>query len=285
VAALVLILYLLATRKMTLQIAPQQIEMIVQSHMVVLAACSAVPVAALGFGLCYFCRRFLDRRPVQTMGLYAPVIGGIDGLVAGGLIGATPILLATAGLIAVGSFEVQGAELSLWTLIMIPVLLLLAFHEEIVVRGYLLQNLVDIDRPVFGVFFTSLVFWLIHSLNPSVWDSPVIAVNMFGAGIILAQAYLLSGNIWYPTLMHFAWNAAQGLLFSIPVSGLKLKGIIQVSQVEGASPWLTGAEFGLEGSVIVTVLELAMIVILGLAIRSRNHSAVHHDPIQGQPAD
>ena len=73
---------------------------------------------------------------------------------------------------------------------------------------------------VLGIFVSSLIFWLFHALNPAVWTTPLAGVNLFGAGIVLALAYLASGNVWFPTAMHFAWNAVQGILFELPVSGV-----------------------------------------------------------------
>ena len=61
------------------------------------------------------------------------------------------------------------------------------------------------------------------ALNPNAWSSPLIGVNLFGAGVLLALAYMLSGNIWFPTVVHFAWNFAQGVLLGIPVSGIAIQ--------------------------------------------------------------
>ncbi|MBS0266496.1 MAG: CPBP family intramembrane metalloprotease, partial [Planctomycetes bacterium] len=93
--------------------------------------------------------------------------------------------------------------------------------------------------------------------------------NLFCAGLTLALAYRVSGNIWFPTAAHFGWNFAQGVLFQIPVSGIQTDGLIDIQVVEGAPRWLTGGEFGMEGSILGTAAELGMFVILILAWRKQ----------------
>jgi hypothetical protein len=161
-----------------------------------------------------------------------------------------------------GGFIWHGFSASYQTALLIPTFIVMAFTEEIVCRGYLYQNLIDIRRPWFGLFFSSTIFWLLHALNPAVWSSPIIAVNLFGAGVTLALAYRVSGNIWYPTAAHFGWNFAQGVLFQVPVSGIKTDGLCDVQIVESAPRWLTGGAFGIEGSLLGTAAEVAMSLVL-----------------------
>src|SRR5262249_21607212 len=105
-------------------------------------------------------------------------------------------------LLGTGCLVWEGVSGSPQTALLVPTFAVMAFFEEIVCRGYLLQNLVDIRRPVFGVLFSSTVFWLLHSLNPAAWSSPIVSLNLCGAGIVLALAYRTSGNIWFPRAMH-----------------------------------------------------------------------------------
>ena len=120
-----------------------------------------------------------------------------------------------------------------------------------------------VDQPAkkLAVVFSSVVFWLMHSLNPSAWSSPLVGVNLFGAGVVLALAYRVSGNIWFPTALHFAWNIGQGVVLQLPVSGIRMDGVVDL-EVNGAMPaWLTGGEFGLEASVLVTAVEAAQVLL------------------------
>jgi hypothetical protein len=217
------------------------------------------------------------------MGLVRPQRGLTTGIVPGFLFGMAPIALAALGLWGVGAFQFRGVTLPTQALYMTPAFVLLAFQEEIIFRGYLYQNLLDIRRGVFGIVFTSVVFWLVHGFNPAAWSSPVVSLNLFGAGIVLAAAYRLSGNLWFPTAMHFAWNFAQGVVFGIPVSGIALEGIVTLERNEASSELLTGGEFGLEGSLVVTLLEVVMCVILLGAGRGTDGRSRGHEESEGLP--
>src|SRR5262249_55584117 len=99
--------------------------------------------------------------------------------------------------------------------------------------------------------------------------SPIVSVNLFGAGVVLALAYRSSGNIWFPTAMHCGWNLAQGVLFELPVSGIRTDGLLDVRIVESAPAWLTGGAFGIEGSILTTFSEVCLAALLGFVSRNR----------------
>ncbi|MNJ74853.1 hypothetical protein D3C77_718530 [compost metagenome] len=67
--------------------------------------------------------------------------------------------------------------------------------------------------------------------------------------------------------LHFAWNALESTL-GIPVSGLPAAGLFTV-KANGAA-WLTGGDFGLEGSIITVILGLVIAIpMLISAARNR----------------
>ena len=246
-----------------------RLEQWVTERLAPLTAMTAIPTTGLAFGLCWICRRYLDRRSISSMGLVRPV-QRLSGIVPGFFFGLTPIVIAAGVVGLIGGFRFQSVTFSSDIVYMTPALVLLAFYEEIVFRGYLLQNLFDIRRFVFGFLLTSVAFWLVHGLNPAAWTSPIAGVNLFGAGVMLGLAYQFGGNIWFPTAAHFGWNFGQGVLFNIPVSGMSLKGLIRLKSNDDMAVWLTGGDFGLEGSIVTTVLLIGMIVLLLYGIRSRS---------------
>lgn len=203
------------------------------------------------------CRKYLDRRSISSMGLVRlrrPLLTLLGGFLAGVI----PIVATALVAMSQGGFRFNGFGFSAMAGIFIPALILMAFMEEIMTRGYLLQNLLDIRWPVFGVLFTSLLFWLMHSLNPNAWSSPFVGINLFGAGVVLSLAYIAARDIWFPTALHFGWNFAQGIVLSIPISGMKIDGFVRLELVESAPSWLTGGAFGLEASALTTVAEILM---------------------------
>ena len=255
----------------------RSIERIYQDWALAIILLSAVPQAIAVSGLAVFCRYFLDRRPVRTMGMTQSLGTSGVSITVGVLLGVLPVAGAEILLWQLGAFHFDGLGGWLMPMVLVPVLVMMAFMEEIMFRGYLLQNFLDIRRPAFGVLFTSVTFWLIHSFNPGVWQSPVIALNLFGAGIVLALAYLASGSLWFATALHFGWNFAQGGLFGVPISGLPVEGLIRLECDPAWAEWLTGGPFGLEGSLVATGVEVGLIAGLAATVWRRGVKAARYE--------
>ncbi len=238
---------------------PVSIQEQMNQYMPVLMAMASVPMTLTLLGWVVICRKYLDQRSIASMGFVRPERRPSASVTVGLLAGLLPIAAAAGAVFVAGGFRLSGFGFSVPAGLLVPTLVLMAFVEELVFRSYLLQNLLDIRRPVFGVFFTSIFFWLAHALNPHVWTSLIIPLNMFGAGVILALAYMVSRNVWFPTALHFGWNVAQGVLLGLPISGLDIEGLVQLQPTDKAPVWLTGGKFGLEGSLAVTVAEALLI--------------------------
>lgn len=138
-----------------------------------------------------------------------------------------------------------------------------AIHEELVFRGYPFQKLVRVNRTL-AVVFVALLFAGLHANNSSV--TLIGLMNIFLGGVLLGVAYLRYGRLWFPIGLHFAWNLMTGPILGHEVSGYQ--GEDTVFTESGQGPWwLSGGEFGLEGSVVMTVVEL---LAIGLLARMQN---------------
>jgi membrane protease YdiL (CAAX protease family) len=250
----------------------------------VIVAASALPTVAVAYGWTWVCRKHIDKRDLASLGLRQPPWGWPASLLLGLLAGMLPIGLCVGILFGMGQMEgIEFTNTWMQGAVMVPVFILMAFFEEITCRGYLMQNFIDQRRTVLGAVLVSVIFWLMHSMNPHVWTSPAIAANLFLAGVMLTMAYLVSGELWFPTAAHFGWNFCQGVVFGIPVSGITLDGWTRVVYARDANPLLTGGDFGLEGSVVAVVVLLVEIAILGLALAIRGPAT--HPAVPGRPFD
>ena len=194
----------------------------------------SLPLALVTYGWVWICRRYIDKRDMASIGVRRPKEGWVVSMGLGLLAGMLPIVLSVAVLFATGEYTaIAMGTVTVQNLVLVPALVLAAFVEEITCRGYLLQNFVDIRRPWLGLVLSNLIFWLMHAANPHVWSSPVIALNLFFAGVLLSLAYLVSGNLWFPTAVHFGWNFCQGVVFGIPISGIEMQGWLNVTEREG----------------------------------------------------
>jgi hypothetical protein len=237
-----------------------------QQGLLLLTIAVAPAMLAATMAIVYVQRRWIDRRSFASMGfvrLDARRVGWIGvGLVAG----AAPIAAVVGQLFLTGNVAIERSGLTWISALICGGLVLMAFYEEFLFRGYLYRNFLDEGRPVAGLIVTSIAFWLLHSFNPHVWTSPWASLNLMGAGVVLALAYQLSDELWFPTAMHFGWNAAQGLLFGLPISGIRVAGVWEVTNKIHAPEWMTGGEFGLESSALVTFLEVAIAAFLGMLV-------------------
>lgn len=213
-------------------------------------------------------RRLVDRRSVTSLGL--ELRGHGPDLVQGMLWGAGLIVFGFVGLLATGSLQLDPghASIGLSTFVgYLAVLVVVAVNEELMIRGYLLSNLMDSMNRWVALFVSALVFATLHLLNANV--TPMGIVNLVLAGIVLGVYYLHRGNLCFGIGMHLTWNLFQGPVFGFEVSGLQTPSLVGHT-VRGPA-LLTGGEFGLEGSILTTIFLLAAAVVIHLQWRTRAH--------------
>lgn len=130
--------------------------------------------------------------------------------------------------------------------------------EEWVFRGYVFHTLRERWSWASAAGASSLVFAVIHSLNPSV--DPAGLANTFLLGLVLAAVMELTGSLVAPTVLHGAWNYLMAGILSLPVSGTELFHLLDL-EVTGAA-YLTGGAYGPEGSWVLTALLVPVLLVL-----------------------
>lgn len=133
-----------------------------------------------------------------------------------------------------------------------------ALHEELLFRGYPFQKLLRWNRP-FAILVMSLIFAGLHAGNSSV--TALGLVNIFLGGILLGLAYVRYTRLWFPFGLHLAWNLTTGPVFGHEVSGFESMRSLLL-ETGGGPDLLTGGEFGIEGSVWMTLTELVAIALM-----------------------
>lgn len=148
----------------------------------------------------------------------------------------------------------------------LALMLLVAFSEELVFRGYIQHHLQQSLKPALALMVSAALFAIFHAANPGThW---LALVNIWIAGILLGINYAYTANLWFGIALHFAWNFLQGPILGYPVSGLSMPSIL-IQQSTGPAV-LTGGSFGFEGSVVNTLLcSLAVAVLFGVYRRQK----------------
>lgn len=130
-----------------------------------------------------------------------------------------------------------------------------ALHEELLFRGYPFQKLLRWNR-LFALLFIALVFAALHAGNTAV--NLIGLANIFLGGILLGLAYERYARLWFPFGIHLAWNLMTGPILGHEVSGYFSESTLFVERGRGPL-WLTGGEFGIEGSIWMTLVEIIAI--------------------------
>ena len=126
-------------------------------------------------------------------------------------------------------------------------LAIVALWEELVFRGYVLQNMIAGIGLMWSIILTSFIFAFGHSFNP---DASILSILILA--IITPQliyAYLKTGQLWLPIGLHLGWNFFQASIFGFAASGQVSPSLI--SQTPVGADWLSGGKFGAEGSILI----------------------------------
>lgn len=197
----------------------------------------------------WIARRWFDRHTFLSLGFtygeqaVRDLVFGI--LMPSGLFALVFLLHWAAGWLTIegtafGSGSVVGTLGQL--LVAALVFIIVGFQEELLSRGYHLQNLVEgLNLPI-GLFLSSAVFALLHAFNPGA--SVLSTLGILLAGYFLAIGWIRTGQLWLPIGLHIGWNFFQGTVFGFPVSGTGGFHLLQLS-IHGP-PLLTGGSFGPE---------------------------------------
>jgi membrane protease YdiL (CAAX protease family) len=231
--------------------------------------------------------RLLDRRPAASIGLgfhsrwpKELLIGLLLGAVFVSAVVAVQLAARTLRLEASG---VAGGDLAREFAFYVLFFTGVAFFEELLFRGYLLQVLAEgigdfaeylgTVRPavsispesaerigkVVAAVLLSAPFGFVHYFNTGGTFIGAMAAGM--AGLVLSLAYFRTRSLWVPVGMHTTWNFFLAWVFSLPVSGEVLPRTPFTATVSGPD-WLSGGSFGPEGSILTFVALSLMVVIL-----------------------
>ena len=208
----------------------------------------------------FLARRRFDKRTFTSLGLAWNRRAIRDLLVGAGIAG----LIIAAIYAAEAAFGWLRFEAFAWQsetpgaiagslLLYLVIYLAVGWHEELLFRGYWLQNLSEGLGAGWGVLISSCIFALLHGFNAN--SSPAAVFMLIASGLFLAYGYLRTRQLWLPIGLHIGWNFFQGPLFGFPVSGTDPFTLIR--QISTGPELLTGGAFGPEAGLIVLPALLA----------------------------
>ncbi|WP_405606487.1 CPBP family intramembrane glutamic endopeptidase [Polaribacter sp. Asnod1-A03] len=142
-------------------------------------------------------------------------------------------------------------------IISILLYIIVAVGEEVILRGYVLKNLLFSFNKYIALILSSILFSLIHGFNDHI-DSFAL-LNLFLAGILLGLPYIYTKNLWFSIALHLSWNLFQTLL-GFNVSGHESYSLIEfkINQPN----LINGGPFGFEGSYLAVIAQIITIVAI-----------------------
>ena len=204
--------------------------------------------------------RFKEVRPFSSLGFR-----GGDALwrfLTGIGLGAGLLTLSVLILRVLGQYQsVHGAAggLSGWAALLPVVLLVLMWAvqsstEETLMRGYLVQTGALQLPGLVAILIPALIFSGLHFLTPGPKE-PFAVINIVLFALFVSLIALRQGSLWFVCGVHTGWNWFQGNVFGVPVSGnVHMTALFPMGPTANASHLLSGGAFGVEGSLMVTMI-------------------------------
>jgi len=223
----------------------------------------------------FIARRFFDKKSFVSLGLKLDGTAATDTLI-GIAISALVMAGMFALLLSLGLIEFHG--LSWWSddigsrfkptkMLVIGIvfakLAIVAWWEELVMRGYVFRNLIAGVGLTWAIVLSSLIFGFTHALNPNATLLSSVLIAIITPQLI--YAYLRTGQLWMPIGLHLGWNFFQASIFGFAASGQDSPSLIQQSPI--GPEWLSGGAFGAEGSILIVPATALSCVLIHYWVR------------------
>ncbi len=183
----------------------------------------------------------------------------LSDFVKGTAIGFGIMVLCAAILYLTGSVTFILAVISWDTVILyLFYFFLIAIVEEFMFRSYPLFVMLERYPLWLAIFLNGFLFALAHLANPEI--SLLALFNILLVGVLLSVYTLQKGNISCAVGIHFSWNFTQAVILGYKVSGNDIGGAVKA--IPTGADYLSGGNFGLEGSLVCTLFLVTYIVWL-----------------------
>ena len=214
--------------------------------------------------------RKVEKRSIRTLGFYRENF--LSSLLKGFGLGLALFLLTLLVLVALGQYRLESIRLNPYSLTFvvftIPFWILQGTTEEVVARAWLLPQLASRTNLKLAILISSLLFALLHAGNSGL--TPLSLVNLFLFGVAMSLYLLKTDTVWGVAGIHGAWNFAQGNLFGVLVSGQSSGTSIMKFTPQGNQDLLSGGSFGIEGSIMSSIILFLLILYLAHQLKKEN---------------
>lgn len=195
-------------------------------------------------------------------------------ILSGFLIAFIPVTMAFLIIWALGNIEIVSIRFQAGGLFEdLTILTFAALAEEILFRVGVLLVLIYFTKKVWlSIAIQILLFGIVHLSNPGA-DMLTVLSNSMG-GLMYSLAFIYTGRIWMPFILHLFWNMSQGF-YGFNISGLSeySGAFIEINPI--GNELISGGSYGLEGSLIGIGARILVIIliIISTKIMAQKHPA------------
>ncbi|MDA0206051.1 MAG: type II CAAX endopeptidase family protein [Acidobacteria bacterium] len=162
-------------------------------------------------------------------------------------------------------FEMTLPDTGIWALggmqavpTAVILVIVAAFGEEVLLRGYGLQQLARAITPPGAALAAGVFFGALHAENPSADWVAVVNTSLFG--LLFGFAVVRYRSLWPSVGMHLGWNLSLAIL-GANISGLRMGLTALRATPVGPVLW-TGGDYGPEASLVATIAVLGAAVVV-----------------------
>jgi membrane protease YdiL (CAAX protease family) len=216
--------------------------------------------------------KFIDKKPWRYFGL--PIAKAFQSAFwVGALSGFATLalqleLMHFGGWFNFGALALHGGSILKYGFLWSLVFLLTGLFEESFLRGYPQRVLTNGMRFWPAAILLSAIFGAGHISNPG--ENYFGLVMVFIDGIVMSVSLWRTGNLWFAVGNHAAWDWAETFFFGTPNSGLRPSHALLSPSFSGP-PLLSGGTDGPEGSVLVLVSEMLVVILVAVLYPRRRY--------------
>lgn len=203
----------------------------------------------------------IEKRSAYSMGFAKKGWAGL--WLVGGLIGSVMFALAVGICMLTGTMKFGGYVLGgnlVSVILYFFGFMLQGMSEEVLCRGFLMTSWGSKGSLTAAVLVSSLLFSMLHLANPNF--GLIAFVNIFLFGLLEALLILRCDSIWLACGLHSLWNFVQGNVFGVLVSGGSYGSSIFKFESTVGGKLINGGDFGIEGGLACTAVEVIAIIII-----------------------
>ena len=159
------------------------------------------------------------------------------------------------GAFTFGSLSLHGARIFKFAFYYAVFFLIVAFFEDFFMRGYSQWVLAQGMHFWPAAALLSILFGVLHLLNPG--EARIGIAAVMAIGFFFCLTLRRTGTLWWAVGFHMSWDWGESYFYSVPDSGTISRGHLLNSTFHGPA-WLTGGSVGPEGSYLLFLLMVVL---------------------------